>query len=161
MPLGGLLVEQGQLNHERVERDRSRMVPDQECGPFVWHILDAGDLDVEPFAVQGAQRPESDVLGEFGVETELVDVVVARHASRQQVEQFLKLACRRFRCYLSGGFGGLGVSVAHGLSFLPSMLPTRSKNDGSGVSPNHDINASPVTKSSKASVVARGSSPKS
>ena len=79
-----VVVVQRDRGHQRVERDGAGVVGDDQRAARVRHVLQAGGLDPEPRPVQRPQQREDDVVGEVGVEAELVDLVVAGQPAAQE-----------------------------------------------------------------------------
>ena len=80
VPVRGVVVVQRDRGHQRVERDGAGVVGDDQRPALVGDVVQAGGLDPEPRPVQRPQQREDDVVGELGVEAELVDGVVAGRA---------------------------------------------------------------------------------
>ncbi|SCE58027.1 hypothetical protein GA0115252_17026 [Streptomyces sp. DfronAA-171] len=74
------------LEHEPVERQRPRVVRDEQRGPVGRHVLQALHLDTEVLLVQGPQRLQEHALGQLGVVPEVVDLVRAREPPPQEGE---------------------------------------------------------------------------
>ncbi len=72
-----MVVEQRDLGHHRVERDGARVVGHDQRAAVGRDVLQAARLDPEVLLVQRPQRRQQHVLGELGVEAELVDLDVA------------------------------------------------------------------------------------
>jgi len=82
----GVVVVQRELRHHGVERDRPRVVGDDERAALGRHVGDAARLGAEPVVVHRAQRGHELAVGELGVEAELVDLVLPRDTTTQEVE---------------------------------------------------------------------------
>jgi alkyl hydroperoxide reductase subunit AhpF len=72
-----VIVEQRHLGHERIQGDRARVVADHERAADIRNVLHAAGLDSEPLSVERAQRLHQHLVGELGIEAEVVDLVVA------------------------------------------------------------------------------------
>ena len=73
--------------HQRVDRDRARVVGHDQRAALVGDVLDAAHLDAEPLLGDRPQQRERELLGDLGVEAELVDLVVAGQPPPEQREQ--------------------------------------------------------------------------
>ena len=73
MPARRVLVVDGDLRHQRVDGDRAGVVGDDQRATLGGDVLDAAHLDPEPVPVERTQHGQENVLGEVGVEAELVD----------------------------------------------------------------------------------------
>ena len=94
-----VVVEQRELGHHRVERDGAGVVGDHQRAALGRDVLQAAGLDPEPVLVQRPQRGQQHVLGELGVEAELVDLDVAGEpaADERQRRGHLALPLRQRR----------------------------------------------------------------
>ena len=84
VPVRRVVVVQRDGGHQRVQRDRAGVVGDDQRAALVRHVVQAGGLDAEPRPVQRPQERQQHVVGEVGVEAELVDGVVAGQAPAQE-----------------------------------------------------------------------------
>ena len=87
VPVRRVVVVQRDRGHQRVERNGAGVVGDDQRAALVRHVVQAGGLDPEPRPVERPQQRENDVVGEVGVEAELVDVVVAGQPAAQEGER--------------------------------------------------------------------------
>ncbi len=85
--VGGMVVEQRDLGHHRVERDGARVVGHDQRTALGRDVLQAARLDPEVVLVQRPQRRQQHVLGELGVEAELVDLDVAGQPAADERER--------------------------------------------------------------------------
>ncbi len=104
VPVLGVLVVDGDLGHQRVEGDGAGVVGHDEGPTRGGDVLDAPGLHPEPVAVQRAQQVHHHGVGQLGVETELVDVVLAGQPPAQERHRGGKL-----RLDLAGGRVGRQV----------------------------------------------------
>ena len=86
----GVVVD-GDHRHQGVDRDRARVVGDDQRAALGGDVLDAADLDPEPLLGDRPQQREHELLGDLVVEAELVDVVVAGQPAAQEGEQLGQL----------------------------------------------------------------------
>ena len=94
--------------HQRVERDGAGVVGDDQRATVVRHVVQARGLDPEPLPVERPQRRQDDVVGEVGVEAEVVDVVVAGQAAAQEGERVGECRLPLGRERGGGRIGGSG-----------------------------------------------------
>src|SRR5205807_4496489 len=94
----GSLVDR-ELHHERVQRQRAGVVRDQQSGAARRDVLQPTLLHAPPAIEERPEDGQQHVLGEVGVETEVVDRIRARYASSQECERALevRLESRRRR----------------------------------------------------------------
>jgi len=79
-----VLVMDGDLCHQSIQGDRTRMVGHHECSTCAGDVLDAPDLDPEPRLVERSKQRQVDMLGEVLIEAEIVDRVVPGKASTKE-----------------------------------------------------------------------------
>ena len=117
VPVRRVVVVQRELRHRRVDRDRAGVVGDDQRAAVGGHVLHAAGLDPEVLLVERPQRRQRDVVGEVGVEAELVDLVVAGDPAAQERQAAGELALpvgapRRLVDRGSTGGGRLGRAAA-------------------------------------------------
>ena len=69
------------------DRHGARVVGHQQRATLVRDVLQAAGLDAEPLLVQRPQRREQDAVGQFGVESGVIDLILPRHAATQERER--------------------------------------------------------------------------
>ena len=80
MPLGGMVIMQGDLRHEGIQGNRPGVIGDDQRATLRGHLLRSAHLYAEPPFVERAKRREEHVVGEVGIETEVIDRVITREA---------------------------------------------------------------------------------
>ena len=132
-----MVVVDGDLHHQAVQRQRPGVVGDDQRPALGRDVLDALHLDAEVLLVERADQGHQYLVGEFGVVTEVVDLVVARQPPAQegqtagdaplQTTALLRLLGRLFLTrhgniiprYGPAG-QGLDLTYHHGLALAPA-----------------------------------------
>ena len=84
-PVRRVLVVQRHRRHQRVDRDGAGVVGDHQPAAGARHVLQAEGLDPEPLLVERPQDRQQEVVGQVGVEAELVGLVLPGDAAAQEV----------------------------------------------------------------------------
>ena len=129
VPVRRVVVEQRQRRHHRVERQRAGVVADDQRAAVVGHVLQAARLDPEPLVVERPEGRGEHVVGQVGVEAELVDLVVAGDPAAQERQRAGELALPFD--------SGRGAGEAEGAPAVGGRLP-RGKPPGSTGSAERD-----------------------
>jgi hypothetical protein len=114
VPPGGVVVVHGDLHHQAVQRQRPRVVGDDQRAAVLRDVLDALHLDTEVLLVHRPQQGHEHLVGEFGVETEVVDLVVTGEPLAQERETARDPAFQAAAVlYLGGPLGRLLLLPCH------------------------------------------------
>jgi hypothetical protein len=81
----GMVGVQARLQHDRVHREDPRVVRDDERGPGERHLVQAAHPDPEPLPVERQRDGHEDGRVEFGVEPELIDLILAGQPPGREV----------------------------------------------------------------------------
>ena len=81
MPMGRMVIMQGDLRHQGIQGNRPGVIGDDQRATVRRHLLRSAHLYAEPSFVERAQRREEHVVGEVGIESEVIDRVITREAS--------------------------------------------------------------------------------
>ena len=92
MPVSRVMVEQSERGHDRVERQRAGMVTHDESAPVIGNVLQAAHLDPEPLVVERPEGRGEHVVGQVGVEAEVIDLVFTGDAATQERQRPSELA---------------------------------------------------------------------
>ncbi|KUH36454.1 hypothetical protein ATE80_23580 [Streptomyces kanasensis] len=84
VPVGRVVVVDGDLHHQPVQRERARVVRHDQGAALGRDVLDAEHLHPEVLLVQGPQQRHEHLVGELLVVPELVDLVLAGEAAPQE-----------------------------------------------------------------------------
>jgi hypothetical protein len=63
------------------------VISDDECTADIRHVLQPTRLDPEPLSVQRAQRLHEHLVSELGIETEVINLVVARKSIGEELAE--------------------------------------------------------------------------
>jgi len=87
MAMGRMPVVYSHAAHHGVERPQpTGVVGDEQRPALARHVVDADDLCPEPALQQRPERGQHHLVGQVGVEAELVDLVVAGQPATQECE---------------------------------------------------------------------------
>ena len=89
--MGGVVIVERDLGHDRVERDGARVIGHDEGATLGRNVVDAAGLDPEPALVQRSHRREDHPVIELCVEAEVIDDVLPRDAAPHEVEPVCEL----------------------------------------------------------------------
>jgi hypothetical protein len=80
MAVGGMVIMQGDLRHKGIQGNRPGVIGDDQRATLRGHLLRSAHHYAEPPFVERAKRREEHVVGEVGIETEVIDRVITREA---------------------------------------------------------------------------------
>ena len=89
VPVRRMVIEQRHLGHHRVEGHGARVVRHDKCARFGRDVLQARGLNPEPRPIERTNQGHEDVLGEIGVESELIDRVVTTATPLNELPRLL------------------------------------------------------------------------
>ena len=85
----GVLVVEGHLGHRGIQGDDPGVVAHDQRARVGRHVLEPGGLDPEPRPVQRPHQRQEDLVGQLGVEAEVVHPVVTGHPPAHEVQPAL------------------------------------------------------------------------
>ncbi len=83
----GMLVVEGHLEHEGVDRDGAGVVGDDERPRLARHVLKAHGLHPKPVPVERADQLKEHLVVQLRVEAELVDLVLPGEPATQEGQE--------------------------------------------------------------------------
>ena len=111
--LSRVVVIERDLRHQRIECDGARVVGDDERAARRGDPVDTAHLHAEPPLEEGSQRRDEHVVGQVGIEAEVVDRVVTGEPTAQEVEESRALVDVGARCSVTLGVERDDPGVRH------------------------------------------------
>src|SRR6266545_3082147 len=94
MAMGRMLVEDSELHYQGVDGDGPCVIAHQQGGARGWHVLQPDPVRAPVILVQRLYHWQKKLLGQLGVEPELVDLVVPHQPAPGKLEEVPLTLCR-------------------------------------------------------------------